>query len=88
MKGYKYIREMNCRALYLVMISIFVFAAVGAMAMSGGNVEAADASGHILVSNMEHGGTLQSTQTAYDYAQAFQTGTNPNGYDSASISQT
>ena len=85
MKGYKYIREMKCRALrsswtplYIVIISAFI-GAFAAIELSGGNVEAA-ASDHILVSNMDHGGTSRSAQTAYDYAQAFQTGTNPNGY--------
>ena len=52
------------------------------MVTSGsGNVEAADSSDHILVSNMDHGGTLAGpAQADYDYAQAFQTGSNPNGY--------
>ena len=85
MKQYKYIKRAlgNSRTIaYLVMISVFIgaFGAVGSMATSGGNVEAAAPSDHILVSNMGHGGTLPSTQTAYDYAQAFQTGSNPNGY--------
>ena len=73
---------MNHTIVYLVMISVFIgaFAAVGSMAMSGGNVEAADASGHVLVSNVGYGGTHQSAQMDYDYAQAFRTGANPNGY--------
>ena len=31
-------------------------------------------------SNIGYGGTLLSSQTAYDYAQAFRTGANSNGY--------
>ena len=82
MKGYKQIKRSlgNIHIVVYLVMFIGAFAAMGAMALSGGNVEAADASDHILVSNMDHGGTLLSTQTAYDYAQAFQTGTNPNGY--------
>ena len=86
MKGYKQIKRSlgNIHiVVYLVMFSVFIgaFVAVGSMVMSGGgNVEAAAPSDHILVSNMGHGGTLLSTQTAYDYAQAFQTGSNPNRY--------
>ena len=83
MKGYKQIKRSlgNIHIVVYLVMFIGAFVAVGSMVMSGGgNVEAADASDHILVSNMDHGGTLLSTQTAYDYAQAFQTGTNPNGY--------
>ena len=86
MKGYKQIKRAlgNIRTIaYLVMISVFIgaFAVAGYMVMSGGgNAEAAAPSDHMLVGNIGHGGTLLSTQTAYDYAQAFQTGSNPNGY--------
>ena len=50
------------------------------LTLKGETVEAAAASDYMLVGNIGHGGTLLSTQTAYDYAQAFQTGSNPNGY--------
>ena len=50
------------------------------LTLEGETVEAAAPSGYMLVGNIGHGGTLLSTQTAYDYAQAFQTGSNPNGY--------
>ena len=85
MKRYKHIKRAlgNIHiVVYLVMISVFIgaFAAVGSMVMNGGgNVEAA-ASDNMLVGNIGHGGTLLSSQTDYDYAQAFQTGSNPNGY--------
>ena len=50
------------------------------LTLEGETVEAAAPSDYMLVGNIGHGGTLLSTQTAYDYAQAFQTGSNPNGY--------
>ena len=59
---------------------ISIIAVLGLLlTLKGETVEAA-ASDNILVSNMGHGGTVLSTQTAYDYAQAFRTGANPNGY--------
>ena len=86
MKGYKQIKRAlgNIHiVVYLVIISVFIgaFAVAGYMVMSGGgNAKAAAPSDNMLVGNIGHGGTLLSTQTAYDYAQAFQTGSNPNGY--------
>ena len=77
---------MNRRVPRFILAGVFIsiIAVLGLLlALRGGEegaVEAADAFGYILVSNMGHGGTLLSTQTAYDYAQAFQTGSNPNGY--------
>ena len=92
MKRYKHIKRAlgNSRTIvYLVMISVFIgaFGAVGSMATSGGNVEAAAAASHIspsdhmLVGNIGHGGTAFGSLLDYDYAQGFRTGSNPNGYE-------
>ena len=67
---------------YRLMASVFIgaFVALGIMVMNGTTTAQADASDNALISNIGYGGTLLSSQTAYDYAQAFRTGTNPNGY--------
>ena len=73
---------MNHRILRFILAGAFIsiIAVLGLLlTLEGETVEAA-ASDYMLVGNIGHGGTLLSTQTAYDYAQAFQTGSNPNGY--------
>ena len=74
---------MNHRISRFILAGAFIsiIAVLGLLlTLEGETVEAAAPSGYMLVGNIGHGGTLLSTQTAYDYAQAFQTGSNPNGY--------
>ena len=74
--------QLDSRVLIYLFVFIGILLTLAGLAVvySPATAASADASDNVLVSNIGYGGTLLSSQTDYDYAQAFRTGTNPNGY--------